>query len=126
MKRSMLFATLIAGTLLSEGGSDMPMLKWAGKDKVVNHHNEVPFRVLERKWGCGNHAHTEAQGHGEENLDEDAKRAEICGVGVDEVRKGVKAIMFKDLCVPVPLCDKNGTVSCSHTEAQRRRERFVQ
>ena len=28
----------------------MPMLKWAGKDKVVNHHNEVPFRVLERKW----------------------------------------------------------------------------
>ena len=29
----------------------MPMLKWAGKDKVVNHHNEVPFRVLERKWG---------------------------------------------------------------------------
>ena len=57
----MLFATLIAGTLLSEGGSDMPMLKWAGKDKVVNHHNEVPFRVLERKWGCGNHAHTEAR-----------------------------------------------------------------
>ena len=31
----------------------MPMLKWAGKDKVVNHHNEVPFRVLERKWGHG-------------------------------------------------------------------------
>ena len=28
----------------------MPMLKWAGKDKVVNHHNDVPFRVLERKW----------------------------------------------------------------------------
>ena len=31
----------------------MPMLKWAGKDKVVNHHNEVPFRVLERKWEYG-------------------------------------------------------------------------
>ena len=33
-----------------KGQSNMPMLKWAGKDKVVNHHNEVPFRVLERKW----------------------------------------------------------------------------
>ena len=29
----------------------MPMLNWAGKSKVVNHHNDVPFRVLERKWG---------------------------------------------------------------------------
>lgn len=49
----MLFAALIAGALFAEGGSNMPMLKWAGKDKVVNHHNEVPFRVLERKWGHG-------------------------------------------------------------------------
>ena len=36
-----------------KGQSNMPMLKWAGKDKVVNHHNEVPFRVLERKWEYG-------------------------------------------------------------------------
>ncbi len=50
MKPHMLFAVLIAVALVAEGGSNMPMLKWAGKDKVVNHHNEVPFRVLERKW----------------------------------------------------------------------------
>ena len=31
----------------------MPMLSWAGKSKVVNHHNDVPFRVLERKWAFG-------------------------------------------------------------------------
>ena len=31
----------------------MPMLKWAGKEKVVNHYNDVPFKVLERKWGYG-------------------------------------------------------------------------
>ena len=31
----------------------MPMLNWAGKAKVVNHHNDVPFRVLERKWSFG-------------------------------------------------------------------------
>ena len=47
-------ATAAGGARLSrpplKGASDMPMLKWAGKDKVVNHHNEVPFRVLERKW----------------------------------------------------------------------------
>lgn len=26
----------------------MPTLNWMGKDKVVNHHRDVPFRVLER------------------------------------------------------------------------------
>ena len=24
----------------------MPTLTWVGKDKVVNHHHDVPFRVL--------------------------------------------------------------------------------
>lgn len=28
----------------------MPTLEWIGKDKVVNHHQEVPFRVLERQY----------------------------------------------------------------------------
>ena len=48
-------ACLMACTsaLAAKGESKMPMLKWAGKEKVVNHHNDVPFRVLERKWGWG-------------------------------------------------------------------------
>lgn len=29
----------------------MPTLTWIGKDKVVNHHQEVPYRVLEHKYG---------------------------------------------------------------------------
>ena len=29
----------------------MPTLHWIGKDKVINHHAEVPFRVLEHKYG---------------------------------------------------------------------------
>ncbi len=29
----------------------MPTLTWIGKDKVVNHHLEVPYRVLEHKYG---------------------------------------------------------------------------
>lgn len=29
----------------------MPTLNWIGKDKVVNHHQEVPYRVLEHRFG---------------------------------------------------------------------------
>ena len=28
----------------------MPTLEWIGKNKVINHHLEVPFRVLERQY----------------------------------------------------------------------------
>ncbi len=28
----------------------MPTLNWIGKDKVVNHHQDVPYRVLEHKY----------------------------------------------------------------------------
>lgn len=31
----------------------MPTLDWIGKDKVVTHHNDVPFRVLDRKYTFG-------------------------------------------------------------------------
>lgn len=44
----------VALTLFAEGETKMPMLSWAGKSKVVNHHNDVPFNVLERKWSFGN------------------------------------------------------------------------
>ena len=45
----------------AKGEYKMPMLKWAGKDKVVNHHNDVPFRVLERKWAFGDGACTNGE-----------------------------------------------------------------
>ena len=31
----------------------MPTLNWIGKDKVINHHQDVPFRVLDRKYAYG-------------------------------------------------------------------------
>lgn len=31
----------------------MPTLNWIGKDKVVTHHQDVPFRVLEKKYTFG-------------------------------------------------------------------------
>lgn len=28
----------------------MPTLEWIGKEKVINHHQQVPFRVLDRQY----------------------------------------------------------------------------
>lgn len=32
------------------------MLDWIGKSKVVNHHLDVPYHVLDRKWDFGEDA----------------------------------------------------------------------
>ena len=41
----------------------MPTLEWIGKSKVVNHHQEVPFRVLERQYSFDEMGkHTEDNG----------------------------------------------------------------
>lgn len=29
----------------------MPTLNWIGKEKVINHHRDVPFKILEHKYG---------------------------------------------------------------------------
>mgnify|MGYP001036053227 FL=1 len=45
----------------------MPTLEWIGKNKVINLHLEVPFRVLERKYSYevkGQHA----EDNGSENM----------------------------------------------------------
>ena len=28
----------------------MPTLHWIGKDKVINHHQDVPYKVLDKKY----------------------------------------------------------------------------
>ena len=41
----------------------MPTLEWIGKGKVINHHQDVPFRVLERKYSFDeNGQHSEDNG----------------------------------------------------------------
>lgn len=45
----------------------MPTLEWIGKDKVINHHQEVPFRVLERKYSFDEDGQHEAD-NGSENM----------------------------------------------------------
>ena len=45
----------------------MPTSEWIGKNKVVNHHQEVPFRVLERQYSFDEQGqHTE--NNGSENM----------------------------------------------------------
>jgi len=39
----------------------MPTLHWIGKDKVINHHIDVPFKVLEHSYGFDNGTQTEQE-----------------------------------------------------------------
>ena len=45
----------------------MPVLDWIGKDKVVNHHLDVPHRVLERKYSFDENGQHE-EDNGSENM----------------------------------------------------------
>ena len=45
----------------------MPTLEWIGKEKVVNHHQEVPYRVLERQYSY-DEAGQHAKDNGSENM----------------------------------------------------------
>ena len=45
----------------------MPTLEWIGKDKVVNHHLDVPFRVLERKYSFDENGQHD-EDNGSENM----------------------------------------------------------
>ena len=45
----------------------MPTLEWTGKDKVMNHHQNVPFRVLERSYSFDAAGHHK-EDNGSENM----------------------------------------------------------
>ncbi|MBR5243645.1 MAG: hypothetical protein IKW13_05365, partial [Thermoguttaceae bacterium] len=45
----------------------MPTLEWLCKDKVVNHHLDVPYRILERKYSF-DASGTRAEDNGSENM----------------------------------------------------------
>jgi adenine-specific DNA-methyltransferase len=45
----------------------MPTLEWIGKDKVINHHQQVPFRVLERKYSYDQNGQHD-EDNGSENM----------------------------------------------------------
>ena len=44
----------------------MPTLQWIGKNKVINHHQQVPYRVLEHEYSFderGTHAQAQHSGN---------------------------------------------------------------
>ena len=43
----------------------MPTLNWIGKEAVINHHNDVPFRTLDKKYTLGNDASDNKIIHGD-------------------------------------------------------------
>ena len=45
----------------------MPTLEWIGKEKVINHHQDVPFRVLERKYSYDESGQND-EDNGSENM----------------------------------------------------------
>lgn len=45
----------------------MPTLEWIGKSKVINHHQDVPFRVLERKYSFDENGQLD-EDNGSENM----------------------------------------------------------
>ena len=45
----------------------MPTLDWIGKNKVINHHQAVPFKVLERKYSFDENGQHE-EDNGSENM----------------------------------------------------------
>ena len=58
---------MVAICKLRNGEITMPTLEWIGKDKVINHHQDVPYRVLERQYSYdeqGQHA----EDNGSENM----------------------------------------------------------
>lgn len=49
----------------------MPTLDWIGRDKVINHHQEVPYRILEKKYRFSENNNSQSENmiiHGD-NLD---------------------------------------------------------
>ncbi len=43
----------------------MPTLEWIGKEKVINHHQNVPFRVLEKQYSYGDEGSESMVIHGD-------------------------------------------------------------
>lgn len=53
--------------IINKGERPMPTLDWIGKDKVINHHLEVPYRVLERQYSFDEDGR-KSEDNGSENM----------------------------------------------------------
>ena len=85
----------------------MPTLEWIGKSKVINHHQEVPFRVLERKYSFDeNGQHNED--NGSENMIIRGDNLEALKALLPRYEGRVKCI-YIEIIIP-SLIQRNGII----------------
>lgn len=68
----------------------MPTLHWIGKDKVINHHQEVPFRILEKQYTFSN---------GEESTDGVSENKIIHGDNLEALKSLLPEYEGKVKCI---------------------------
>ena len=112
----------------------MPTLEWIGKSKVINHHQDVPFRVLERKYSFDeNGQHDEdkelnsltnqknilveyAENNGYtvvgESFDDNVSGMHFNREGIEKIydeveKKTIDAVIVKDYCAIIGLNQKD-------------------
>ena len=97
----------------------MPTLEWIGKSKVINHHQEVPFRVLERKYSFGNvkkcavGKHPKSEKHGNT-----AQFSEVERSGTQENCGGIESgCLLRLHPLPVPRRRQPKRVACIDPDA---------
>ena len=77
----------------------MPTLDWIGKDKVVNHHLDVPYRVLDRKYSFD-----ETGQHDEDN---DSENMIIHGDNLDALKSLLPKYEGRIKCIYIEIKTQN-------------------
>ena len=87
----------------------MPTLDWIGKDKVVNHHLDVPFRVLERAYSFGP-AGAQAEDNGSGNMI-------VHGDNLEALKALLSRYEGRVRCVYIVIWSRNYAIHNVHDEA---------
>ena len=74
----------------------MPTLDWIGKDKVINHHLEVPYRVLERQYSFDE--------EGQKSEDNGSENMVIHGDNLSALKSLLPQYEGKIKCIYIVIC----------------------
>jgi len=72
-------------------GQLMPTLNWIGKEKVINHHLDVPYRVLDHKYSFDE--------NGQYNGDNESENKIICGDNLEALKSLLPQYEGKIKCI---------------------------
>src|SRR5690554_6970725 len=86
----------------------MPTLNWIGKDKVVSHHQDVPYKVLEHKYGF-------TSDKGEQNEPTNSGNKIIHGDNLEALKSLLPEYEGKIKCIYIDPPDRKSTrLNSSH------------